>query len=397
MNFIEAVIQSLSNLKLNKMRSFLTMIGIVVGVAAVVGIISIGQGAKESINKDLRSFGENLWAMYADYDYEKKKMAKPIYESDLEIFNTINEIEMISPVYHHGVNLKRYNRSLASALYGIDENFFNITNRQIQTGRNFQSFDFEYNRYVCIITEKVVDDMFKAENPVGEELKINNINFTVIGVLKPQQLESFLSKLVTKENNVFIPKRFINRFQTSNEISYVYIKTKEKVDYNEFRSKLIRIMLWKKGPGNKYEVASMEQQIAVFSNVMNTVTMIISIIAGLSLFVGGVGIMNIMLISVTERTREIGIRKAVGASRGDILKQFLIEAVVLASFGGTTGIIFGILLSILVAKAAKWPITVSFTSIILAFTFSFIIGVIFGIFPANKASRLNPIECLHYE
>ncbi|MDD3627022.1 MAG: ABC transporter permease [bacterium] len=397
MNFIEAIIQSLSNLKVNKLRSFLTMIGIVVGVAAVVGIISMGQGAKESINKDLRSFGENLWAMYADYDYEKKKMAKPIYESDLEILESIGEIEQISPVFHFGVNLKRYNRSLASSLLGIDENYFMITNRQVMMGRNFQSFDFEYNRYVCIVTEKVVDDLFKNENPIGQEIKINNINFTVIGVLKPQQLESFLSKLVTKENNVFIPKRFVNRFQNSTEISYVYIKTKEKVDYNEFKNKLTRIMLWKKGPGNKYEVASMEQQISVFSNVMNTVTMIISIIAGLSLFVGGVGIMNIMLISVTERTKEIGIRKAVGASRGDVLKQFLIEAIVLSSVGGTSGIVVGILLSVLVAKVAKWPITVSVTSIILAFTFSFIIGVIFGIFPANKASRLNPIECLHYE
>ncbi|MCK4667456.1 ABC transporter permease [Candidatus Dependentiae bacterium] len=397
MNYLEALRQSLLNLKANKMRSFLTMIGIVVGVAAVVGIISMGQGAKESINKDLRSFGENLWAVYPDYDYELKKMAKPIYERDLVAFENINEIKLISPVYHYGVNIRRYNKNMSSSMLGIDKNYMKITNRKVSLGRDFRDSDFEYNRYICIITEKIQEDLFKSENPVNQTIKVNKINFTIIGVLKPQELESFLSNLVQKENNVLIPKRFVKRITSRNQISYVYLKTKENVNYNEFQSKIRRILKWKKGPGNKYVVSSLEQQIKVFSNVMNTVTMIISIIAGLSLFVGGIGIMNIMLISVTERTKEIGIRKAVGASRGDILRQFLIEAVVLSSIGGVSGIIFGSLFSVVIAKIAHWPVSISVPSIIIAFTFSFVVGIIFGIFPANKASRLNPIDCLHYE
>ncbi|MCK5599402.1 ABC transporter permease [bacterium] len=397
-DFWEELVQSLGNLKGNKTRSFLTMLGVVVGVMAIIGIISIGEAGKLSIKKDLESFGSNLAAIWADK--REDTVYKPLNNYDVEFLRSLPFIKDVSPTLSLYREVRRSDKRLDCPIMGVSPSYFGLNNRHIEKGRFFSSFENNNFRRVCVITEGIKKELFERhgiDDPVGHVVKIGDFPFFVIGVMKKIELQSFLSSFVGEEKEIYVPERTVKTTFGISRINYILFGLKEGVKPTAARKSLTSMFRLRKGRNTYYGMQFVENQINAFSSVMNTVTMIITLIGALSLFVGGVGIMNIMFISVTERTREIGIRKSLGATQVTILRQFLNEAVILSLLGAFAGIAIGSLVTLAVEGVIKWKPYISPGAIVLSVFFSLIIGVVFGIIPAKKASALHPIDALRYE
>ena len=396
--FFEGFSQSLANLSGNKTRSFLTMLGIIVGVFAIIGIISIGEAGKLSIKRDLESFGSNLAAIWA----EKKSdtIYKPLNKYDVEFLKNLSYIEELSPILSLYRDVRIENYKLQTAIIGVNENYFSLNNRKIDKGRFFTSFENQHFRRVCVITEGIKKDLFdrnSIEDPVGKVIKIGDFPFFIIGVIKKVELKSILAGLVREERDVYIPENTMKTTFGVNRINYILFSLKKGIKPNIVKKTITSLFKIRKGENTYYGTQFIESQIKQFTSLMTTITLIIALIGGLSLLVGGIGIMNIMLISVTERTKEIGIKKAIGATEGMILKEFLQEAIILSLIGAFIGTIIGISITVLLELAIKWQIYISPLAIVIAIVFSTFIGALFGSIPAKKASALHPIDALRYE
>ncbi|MCD6577932.1 ABC transporter permease [bacterium] len=396
--FLQEIEQTFLTLKENKTRSFLTIIGIIVGVAAIIGIISIGQAGKNSIKKDLESFGKNIAAIWPEW--RENSYYVPLNKYDLQFIRHLKYIKKASPVIYLNGNTQFKDYNSIYPLNGVDENFFGLNNKKVKTGRLFSKNDNIYNKRVCVITEGLEKELakrFAIFNPVGKIIKINGFPFFIVGVLKPVKLSSFLASFQEKEKEIYIPEKTMATTFGKKTISYILFSTVDKAKPEVVKRNLLSLFKLRHGSKTLYKTQFLENQIDAFSNVMNKITLIITLIGALSLFVGGVGIMNIMFITVTERTREIGLRKAIGASEMTLMRQFLMEAIFLSIIGAFIGTLFGVAFTILIQLLIKWKIFISIFSVILAFFFSTIIGVVFGIIPAKKAASLNPIDALRYE
>lgn len=390
MNLLESLRVALEGIRANKLRSFLTTLGIIIGIAAVIAVVAIGQGGRAVLMAEMEKVGTNIFAIYPDWNSGEPSSGNKFDLGDVQVLK--DKIPGISHLSANSINMADVRGSKDkknSQVYGVSSDYEHIRKLNMKTGHFFSKEDDSLGRRVAVLDEALADEVFGRSEPVGNKVSIGSTPYLVVGVVaRGDSMMGF-----SEEARVFIPSRswqnmfgsYINNLDGS-------AVSREKVQ--ETMDQAVKVLERRHRSPGQYISYSMEQQMQSANKITGIMTLIIGAIAGISLFVGGIGVMNIMLVSVTERTREIGIRKALGARRKDILIQFLIESVVLCILGGVIGMALGIGGAFLIAKVAKWPPLVSWWTAMIAFAFSAAIGIIFGLLPANKAAKMDPIEAL---
>ena len=405
MNLLKTLQVALKALSKNKMRSFLTMLGIIVGVLAVVAMVSIGQGAKVSVQERISQLGSNLLFVRPGSSYRhgvkggwgSRTTLKP---GDAEaIAVECPSVGMVSPEVSTRAQVVYKNKNWNTSITGNGADILAIRGWKMQAGIFFRRSDIRGGAKFCVLGKTVVENLFGDVNPLGEIIRIRQIPFTVLGVLAERgQAGGWFDQ----DDVILVPyttaqKRLLG-IQHINSIVVSAVSAESMGSAEQEIGELLRrrheLASYEEDDFNIRNMADIQEAVA---ETAGTMTILLAGIASVSLLVGGIGIMNIMLVSVTERIREIGIRLSVGARERDILMQFLVEAVVLSLTGGLMGIIAGIVGSRVISSIAGWPTIVSLGSIGLAFAFSAAVGVFFGFYPARKASKLNPIDALRYE
>ena len=379
---------SIKNIVSNKLRSLLTMLGLVIGIASVIVLVGIGNGTSSKITSQVQSLGTDVLTLSiksSDYSLEY---------SQLDEITNLDNVESASPYKNVSSTVSRSGSSSnKSNIIATTPSYLDIMGLTISSGRLLSEIDEENYSKVCLIGNDLAEELFSLSNPVGQSIKIDGDNYTVIGVLT-QMGSSFGNNI---DEIIIIPFTTAKYLGSDTSINSLYIKVNDEDIIDETTSLIEKYITYTLGIITDYfSVSSQDSMLSTMDNINNTLSLLLGGIASISLIVGGIGVMNVMLVSVTERTKEIGIRKALGAKRTDILFQFLIEALVLCLVGGIIGIIFGLGLGELLDKMG-YTFSPTLFIIIIAFFSSALIGTIFGIFPASKASKLNPIEALHAE
>ena len=402
MNVMESFISALQNVRSNKMRSFLTMLGIIIGISSVITIVSIGQGGKQAIAGEFSSLGTNVINVSVkstNNDIQKRDYFT-LKDADL-IKEKIPEVDGIVPAMGDMGNIKTEKQSKFAEIDGTNENYAKLVNLKMLSGRFLTERDVESKRSVIVIDELTAKKLFGTTDAVGQKIKVsikdNNMNFVVVGVSKSTGGSLAASFGDNYPGTGLIPITVGDQILTNTDISFFAVMLKDMSHSKEVASKIVHLLEKSHRSTGKYAAEEGFKQLDMINNVLNIFTMIIGSIAGISLIVGGIGVMNIMLVSVTERTREIGIRKALGARNRDIMLQFLTESLILCLIGGVIGMLLGVSLGFAVGKLINVPLGVSPLVITVAFGFSSAVGIFFGLYPANKASKLDPIEALRYE
>ena len=399
---------SLRALRVNKMRSALTMLGVIIGVGAVIAMLAIGTGASNQIQQQISSLGSNLLMVLPGATTSGGVRMGAGTESTLTladaeaVLKECPAVSNVAPILSGVAQVVYGNQNWSTGVTGTTPGMLTLRDWKLSAGRAFTDQDVKSATKVCLLGQTVVDMLFGGMDPVGQIVRIKKIPFTVIGVLEPKGQDP---RGHDQDDAIYVPittaqkRLFGTAFPGMIRIMMVQAKSAEDLDaaereINELLKERHRI-----GPrqDNDFTVRNLTQFLQAAEQSASVMTMLLGAIASVSLIVGGIGIMNIMLVSVTERTREIGIRMAVGAKAWDIRLQFIIEALTLSLTGGTAGIIVGLSISKIISSFAEWPTIVSPLSVILAFSFSGLVGIFFGFYPAYKASLLNPIEALRYE
>lgn len=396
MDIFESVRVAFEGLITNKMRSILTMLGVVIGVGAVILLVSIGQGAKAYVTREISGLGSNLLFILPGRIEFGAGGGEPTFTNKL----TVKDVRLIerratlakgvAGLIENQGTIKYKNDSRRTRINGVSANYPEVLNSPVLRGRFINESQVLGVRKVCTIGKTVVDDLFGTADPLGKKVLLGGQRFTVVGVMEGKG--SSLGQ--DMDDVVYIPITTAQRVFGTDRVG-VILASAPSPELVKRTSSQIESILSKKYSENDFSVQSQEEALQTLQRVLGILTLMLGGIAGISLLVGGIGIMNIMLVSVTERTREIGIRKAVGARTYDILLQFIIEAVTLSVFGGIIGILMGTAGSVVVERFLPSQITV--WSIFTAFGFSAAVGIFFGVYPAFKASRLNPIDALRYE
>ncbi|NLI12928.1 ABC transporter permease [Pelotomaculum propionicicum] len=393
MNLLESIRVALEGIMASKLRSLLTTLGIVIGIAAVIAVVAIGQGGRAVLMSEMEKIGTNIFAIYVDWRTNKQVTGREFDLSDVAVIkDKVPDITRLSPVNQVSGEARGTKDKKSTQILGVSSDYAYIRKFNMKEGRFFSEEDDTGKRRVAVLDEELGGQIFGRVDPLGSKVTLGSTPFLVVGVVAKGE-----SALGFEENpKVYIPIQVWQvMFNTQVQELEGSAVSKEKVD--EAMGQAVKVLERRHREPGKYASVSMEQEMKTANKITGIMTLVIGAIAGISLFVGGIGVMNIMLVSVTERTREIGIRMALGARRRDILVQFLIEAVMLCLLGGVIGMALGAGGAYLIAKLAKWPPLVSWYTALLAFAFSAAIGVVFGILPANKAARLNPIEALRRE
>lgn len=387
MNIKNTVKMALQSVLANKMRTFLTMLGIIIGVFSVIVLISVGEGSAVAIKKSIENMGSNIIEVYV------VGQNKSITYDDIKKLEHEDGISKITPTFDQRVKVKYELTSSDISIKGVNENFIDINRYTVGSGRTMSPLDIDARNKIAIIGSKTKEKLFENEDPLGKEISIGGEKYTVVGVLNHKSGNAFGDS----NNVILVPFNTIMRQykvsqisnftvqSSSSEASAVATENIEKFLYNIFKNK------------NLYNVYSQDAMLKTLDESNKMMAAMLGGIAGISLLVGGIGIMNIMLVTVTERTKEIGIRKSIGAGRGSILFQFLIEACVISGLGGAIGVIIGILGAKTVTNLMKFDYIFNIKIIIATIIFSLVVGVFFGIYPANKASKLKPIDALRFE
>jgi putative ABC transport system permease protein len=390
----------------NKLRAFLTMLGIIIGVASVIAMLAIGEGSKANIRKEMSSMGTNMVMVMPNFQRRGgvslgASSSMALKYSDVEaIRNEDVSVSGASPEVRASGQVIYSNQNTQTTIYGVTEEYLKIRKLDIQSGRIFNSTELKGMSKVCILGQTVVKNLFGAgADPVGLSIRIQKLPFLVIGVLKDKG-ESGMGQ--DQDDLILAPYTTVQRrLAAIDYINGIYASatTEEKSAKAivEITETLRRTHKLKESAENDFRVMSQSELIATVSSITEMLTILLGAIAGISLLVGGIGIMNIMFVSVTERTREIGLRMSIGGRGKDILKQFLVESILLSILGGSVGVIFGYIIARGAGSLMKIVPIIQVQTVVLAFTVCFAIGVFFGWYPARKAANLNPIDALRYE
>lgn len=393
---IQSFKMALKSISGNKTRAFLTMLGIIIGVVALVVLVSLVNGATSSVTDTINSLGNNLLTVTISDD-----KGYPVKLSDLEAWTKEEGIGLVSPNESASVTAKYDSENGTMTVYGSTFASYEIEGLTLLMGRFIKSTDVENNSYVCVINETTATELIGYVDCVGKELSLNGIKFTVIGVLEDDE-NSLTASFGSGSLVAYIPYTTLLRLSDSAsiDITSFYINASEGSDVATAETAITNILYERfEEDEDAFEISTQDVLEDTMSSVTSIFTVLLGGIAGISLLVGGIGIMNIMLVTVTERTREIGIRKAIGASRGEILRQFLLEAVVLCMMGCAIGIFLSWLILRLasnVVSGLSMTFNLNGGVVLIAVAFCFLIGVVFGLYPANKAAKMKPIDALHY-
>ena len=400
----ESFLMAWASLVANKLRSLLTMLGIIIGVAAVIALVSIGNGVKQDIEDSISSLGSNLLVVMPGAPRTpgvrpSQGSMKSLKISDYEAIAKLEGVKAASPMTNGSYVVIYQNKNWTTSVAGVNANFQDVNNWTMTSGRFFSDKNVQNRERVAVVGQTVVKNLFADEDPVGKEIRVKNIPFRVIGVLKSKGNGTMGND---QDDTVLIPyTTSMERVEGIDYLRMVYVVAKDDGGIDRLQAdieNLLRVRHNIKDTNlDDFNIQNMKSIMETVAQTTGTFTLFLGAVAAISLVVGGIGIMNIMLVSVTERTREIGVRKALGATYSVIVTQFLIEAVVISLMGGFIGIAFGIGASKVIGMVSGMSTVVSVPTIIMSFAFSMAIGLIFGIYPARKAAKLNPIDALHYE
>jgi ABC-type antimicrobial peptide transport system, permease component len=403
LNLIRIALKALAN---NKMRGFLTMLGIIIGVASVITMLAIGQGSKKSIQSQISEMGSNMIMISpgADMRGGVRQSASSMESLKLTDFESIvsetRYLAAASPTVNSSGQLIYGANNKPSTIYGVNQDYLEIRRYNIDDGNMFTEQDIASAAKVCVVGKTVVDELFiSGENPVGKVIRFNKIPFRIVGVLTSKGYNSMgmdqddvvLAPYTTIQKRVLA----ITHIQGINASALKEEYTEQAID--EISEILRRNHKLKPADSDDFTIRSMQELSSMMTTTMDLLTALLAAVAGISLLVGGIGIMNIMYVSVTERTREIGLRMSIGAKGMDILSQFLIESILISVTGGLIGVLFGVGASMAINFIARFPIYIQPWSVFLSFAVCTVTGVFFGWYPAKKAAQLDPIEAIRYE
>lgn len=397
-----ALLLAFRELRRNVMRSLLTMLGIIIGVAAVIVVVTLGSGATQQVGQQVASLGSNLLMISVG-----KRMG-PGQTSGAEAFKIADAealardvygLAAIAPVASGSTTAIYANENWSTNVSGSTEDFFTVSNQPVAEGRLFTASEARRGASVCLIGQTVATKLFGLQNPLNKRIRLQKLSCEVIGLLKAKGQSTMGTD---QDDLVVIPLRtYQRRIAGNQDVNLIKVSMKDNVNTDQVKQAIEGIMRTRRHLANteenNFNVMDMKEIAAMLSSTTQTMTGMLSAVGAVSLLVGGIGIMNIMLVSVTERTREIGIRLAIGALENEVLLQFLVEAVVLSSFGGFIGIVLALGTALALSGVLQVPFVFQGGVVIIAFLFSASVGVIFGYFPARKAARLDPIEALRHE
>ena len=400
----ESFLMAWASLIANKMRSILTMLGIIIGVAAVIALVSIGNGVKQDIQNSISSLGSNLLMVMPGAPRTpgvrpSAGSMKSLKVSDYEAISKLDGVKAASPMTNGSYVVIYQNKNWTTSVSGVSYNYLDVNNWSMKSGRFLSEKNVQNRERVAVVGKTVVKNLFGDENPVGAEIRVKNIPFRIIGVLNSKGSGAMGND---QDDMVIIPyTTAMERVEGVDYLRMIYVVGKDENGIDRLQSDIENLLRVRHGIKDTnlddFNIQNMNSIMETMEETTGTLTLFLGAVAAISLVVGGIGIMNIMLVSVTERTREIGVRKALVATYSVIVTQFLIEAVVISLMGGIIGIVLGIGSSKLIGMASGMSTVISIPTIVMSFAFSMAIGLIFGIYPARKAAKLNPIDALHYE
>jgi putative ABC transport system permease protein len=387
----------------NVLRSSLTTLGIIIGVSAVIVMVTLGNGATAAVTADIANLGSNLLTVMPGQRMGpggSSGTAKPFKQRDVDLLGRdVTSVGSVAPVSSQGMSAVVGNKNRSITVTGTTNEYFSSGGWQVARGRFFNDGELRSGAAVCVIGETVRKELFGTVEVVGERVRLRAVSCEVIGLLQSKGKNPFG---MDRDDVVVMPVRtFQRRLSGSDDINQIQLSVRETVSTEKAQQDISRFMRERRrladGDNDDFSIMDQKELASTLSGTTRTLTALLAAIAAVSLLVGGIGIMNIMLVSVTERTREIGIRLAIGALERDVLTQFLVEAVVLSAFGGVIGVSFALIVSSLGAKALGLPWVLDVKIVLLALLFSAGVGIVFGFFPARRAASLNPIDALRHE
>lgn len=400
--YLNAFILAIREIRRNVLRSFLTILGIVIGVSAVIVMVTLGDGATAQVTQQIASLGSNLLVI------SPGKRMGPLQASGAAVF-TVDDAEAlqrdilslaaVAPMSSRGMTAVYGNANWSTQITGSTNAFFTARNSKAQEGRLFNDSELRSGAAMCVIGSTVRSKLFGNQNPIGATIRLQNFSCQVIGLLDSKGQ----STMGTDQDDLVVItlRAFQRRIVGNQDVNIIQVSVKDGISTTRVQQDIERLMRERRHLSshdeNNFNVMDMKEITSMLTSTTRIMTALLSAVGAVSLLVGGIGIINIMLVSVTERTREIGIRLAIGAFEREVLMQFLVEAAVLSSFGGIVGIVLALVSSVLLASLLKLPFIFNAPIVAIAFAFSAAIGVIFGYFPARKAAQLDPIEALRYE